>query len=102
MKNNYDFKCDIWSAGVILYIMLAGRPPFNGETDTDIMGKIKSGMFKMRARHFNDISEEALAFLRRLMSFNPNDRPTATEALKDPWFNPPSESKLNTSKYSAL
>ena len=67
--------------------MLAGRPPFNGENDTDIMGKIKSGTFKMRARYFNDVSEEALAFLKRLMSFDQNERPTASEALKDPWLN---------------
>ena len=64
---HYDTKCDIWSAGIILYIMLAGKPPFNGKEDTTIMGQIKSGTFKMRARDFRGVSEGAQAFIKRLM-----------------------------------
>lgn len=66
----YDYKCDIWSAGVILYIMLTGKPPFNGKEVTDIQGKIKNGSYKMRKKDFVGVSQQAQNFLRRLMTFD--------------------------------
>jgi len=43
IDGNYDEKCDIWSCGVILYILLCGYPPFNGSSDKEIMKKVKAG-----------------------------------------------------------
>ena len=45
LKENYDQKCDVWSAGVILFIMLCGYPPFNASNDDLIYEKIKKGEF---------------------------------------------------------
>jgi calcium-dependent protein kinase len=45
LNENYDEKCDVWSAGVILYIMLCGYPPFNASNDEVIYEKIKKGEF---------------------------------------------------------
>ena len=84
--SGYDYKCDIWSTGVILYIMLSGKPPFNGKDASDILGKIKNGSLRFRGRDFRNTSEEALDFLKRLMTFNKHERPTAQEALNDPWI----------------
>ena len=45
LSKDYDHRCDIWSAGVILYILLCGFPPFNGEDDNKIIECVKKGKF---------------------------------------------------------
>lgn len=45
LNKNYDEKCDIWSCGVILYIILSGKPPFEGPNDNDVIEKVKLGKY---------------------------------------------------------
>jgi calcium-dependent protein kinase len=49
-KTNYTEKCDLWSAGVMLYIMLSAYPPFFGETDVQIRSKILKGRLKFKGK----------------------------------------------------
>ena len=82
ISRNYTEKCDIWSCGIIMYILLTGRPPFNGQTEDDIMKKIKIGTFEMTKYPWGIISQEAKDLINDLLQLKPNKRITAEEALK--------------------
>jgi calcium-dependent protein kinase len=56
LKGEYDEKCDVWSCGVILYILLCGYPPFNGETDDQIFERIKIGKFSYPSPEWDSVS----------------------------------------------
>jgi len=56
IKGLYDESCDVWSAGVILYIMLCGYPPFYGETDNDIMKNVKKGVYDFEGEEWENVN----------------------------------------------
>jgi serine/threonine protein kinase len=43
--HKYDEKCDVWSIGIIMYVMLTGRPPFWGDSDMEIITQVKKGVY---------------------------------------------------------
>mmetsp|Transcript_16048 Transcript_16048/g.17955 ORF Transcript_16048/g.17955 Transcript_16048/m.17955 type:complete len:502 (-) Transcript_16048:65-1570(-) len=86
LKGAYDEKCDLWSTGVILYILLSGCPPFNGRDDKEILGKVASGKFSFKEKIWNNISEEAKDIIRKLLTYDPEERISASEALHHPWI----------------
>jgi len=85
-SQEYTEKCDTWSCGVILYIMLSGVSPFAGQRSSDIFEEVKKGEFDFEQPVWNTISNSAKRFIRRMMEYNPDKRISAQEALSDPWF----------------
>lgn len=69
LRNNYDEKCDLWSIGVILYILLCGYPPFNGPNDDQIIKRVKLGKFSTEEEEWKHISPEAIDLVKRLLAY---------------------------------
>jgi calcium-dependent protein kinase len=82
----YDEKCDIWSCGVILYILLCGYPPFNGDTDKDIMKAVKKGSFEFPEEEWASISKNAKDLVSHMLKYDSKARSSALDCLAHPWF----------------
>ena len=86
LKQNYNKKCDIWSAGVLLYMVLTGKAPFNGKNDEEIISQIKTGIFDKKNDIFLDSSKEVQDLICKLLETDVNKRLSAFETLQHPWF----------------
>lgn len=86
LAGKYDQLSDMWSAGVIMYVMLCGYPPFFGETDAEVLSKVRLGNFSFNAADWKNISEDAKNLIRMLLKMNPRDRYTAEQALNHEWI----------------
>ena len=86
LEGKYNEKCDIWSCGVILYIILSGTPPFNGENDIEIYKKISHKKFTFPEKEWQNISENAKDLIKKMLC-DENIRLSAKEVLQHNWLN---------------
>ena len=86
LKNNYDSKCDIWSCGVIMYILLSGKIPFAGDNETEIIKSIMNKKVSFDSSFFNNVSEEAKDLIEKCLVYHKSKRLNAKEALSHPFF----------------
>jgi len=86
LNNQYNEKCDMWSCGVIMYILLSGCPPFYGKNDQEIYSSIKMGKYSFRQKIWESVTNEAKNLIKKLLELDFSKRPTAQEAIQDPWF----------------
>ncbi|KXZ41221.1 hypothetical protein GPECTOR_640g749 [Gonium pectorale] len=85
LRKKYDKRADIWSLGVLLYILLCGMPPFYAETEKDIFHAILSSELSFEAAPWPSISEAAKDVIRKMLERNPARRATAAEVLQHEW-----------------
>ena len=86
LTNSYNEKCDLWSCGVILYILLCGSPPFYGTCEEEIFNKIISCDYSFTQSVWKNISQDAKNLIKELLELDPHKRLNANEALAHSWF----------------
>ena len=86
LQKKYNEKCDLWSCGVILYILLSARPPFGGEDDEEVIESVQSGIYDLKSSPFNILTPSCLDLIKKLLVVDPNKRISAQEALNHKWF----------------
>ena len=85
LNGKYNQKCDIWSAGVILFVLLGGCFPFDGDSDNEVYKAIMKKKFVFEDEEWKNISNEAKDLISHML-IDENKRYSAEEVLKHPWF----------------
>jgi len=87
----YSGEVDIWSMGVICYVLLAGYPPFYDEDTRKLYKKIRNGNYQFHDEHWKTISGDAKDLIRKMLTVNQQERWTAKQLLRHPWITSGSE-----------
>ena len=100
----YSKECDLWSAGVILYMLIVGSPPFDGSSEKNIMKSVRTGIFDKTNSRWINASYEVKDLISKLLVYDPNKRLSANEAFHHPWFKKTNSNILyyNIPKYEIL
>ncbi|KAK2664185.1 hypothetical protein Ddye_002759 [Dipteronia dyeriana] len=85
LRRSYGAEADIWSAGVILYILLSGVPPFWGENEQGIFDAVLRGHIDFSSDPWPSISSSAKDFVKKMMRADPKERLSAVEVLNHRW-----------------
>ncbi|XP_026194590.1 calcium-dependent protein kinase 2 [Cyclospora cayetanensis] len=96
LEGRYGPECDIWSAGVMMYILLCGYPPFNAPSDRGIMNKVRTGHYTFPDAEWGKVSLQAKDLISRLLDRHPRTRISAEQAIRHQWFNMHMPDSLDT------
>lgn len=82
----YGSSCDVWSLGVVLFVMLCGYAPFESDDLTQAKNNIVNGVFEFASPYWDGISSQAKDLLSKMLVVNPEKRITVHEVLNHPWM----------------
>lgn len=85
-EHEYGYEVDIWSCGVLLYVLLCGFPPFYADNDTELYKMIQGGAYSFPSPYWDDISDMAKDLIRAILVVDPSKRLTPKEALIHPFI----------------
>lgn len=86
LRRSYSAEADVWSAGVILYILLSGVPPFWGENEQGIFDSVLRGNLDFTSDPWPSISKSAIELVKKMLRQDPKERLSALDALNHPWM----------------
>lgn len=86
MPYTYGKECDLWSTGIILFILLGGYPPFYDESEPRLFRKIREGKYDMNDPVWKDVSSEAKDLIAKLLTVDASKRLTAEQVFEHPWM----------------
>jgi calcium-dependent protein kinase len=86
LKGSYTTQCDNWSMGVVLFIMLSGKPPFGGRSNKEIIDNVLKGSYSLSSPVWEKISDGAKDLIAKLLERQADLRLTAEEAYQHPWI----------------
>lgn len=86
VMGNYDNRVDVWACGIILYVLLVGYPPFNGQTDKEILSKIVKQPLTFDEMDWSKISKEARDLISKMLEKNPNKRISLEHIFEHNWY----------------
>jgi len=96
MGEEYDNSVDIWSIGVITYVLLCGFPPFFSDNPATLCKQIINASYDFPKPEWTDISDAAKDFIKKILVQNSSHRPTATECLEHKWIREASAKHLKS------
>jgi len=102
IKGSHDRRCDNWSLGVLMYVLLTGHFPFSGKKTSTIFKAITDTPLDMRKSYWRSISKEAKELVKALLEKDPAKRMTAAEALAHPWIADRLSVRLSKEKASSI
>jgi len=85
LLGKYTNKADVWSCGVLTFMLLSSTMPFYGKSRKHVMKRILKGKFAFKAPKWKSVSQDAKEFVLGILKYEAKDRPTARQAARDPW-----------------
>jgi len=98
--SGYGKEVDMWSIGVILYILLCGFPPFYDEDNVRLFASIQKGKFDFPAPYWDNVSSEAMDLIKKLLVVDPKVRFTAQQTLSHTWLQRQGGSSIHLSHFA--
>ncbi|KAL3906742.1 MAG: hypothetical protein SGARI_003864 [Bacillariaceae sp.] len=86
IKGSYDEKCDVWSIGVMAFMLLSSSLPFYGKSRSHVVRKILHNKYGFKGKRWKTVSDQARSFVESLLVTDVGERPTAAQAMTHDWF----------------